>query len=283
IQVLLNGIMLGVLYAVVGVGLAAVFGIMRVTNLAHGDLMVVASYLSLITISHIGGNPFLSLIIVVPLMFLVGFGLQYYLLNRAINKGPEPPLLTTFGLMIIVENGLLLVFSPDAHTLANGLVVKSIPLTANLNIPVIYLIDFLVGVAVILGFALFLKKTYLGLAIRAASDDDYAAALQGINAKMVYAYTMGAAMVTAAIAGVLVGMTFTFNPYSGSQYLILAFGVVVIGGLGSVSGTLAAGIILGVAQLLGAYYIGTGSQLLAAYLVLLIVLAVRPQGLFSRA
>jgi branched-chain amino acid transport system permease protein len=185
--------------------------------------------------------------------------------------------------MIIVENGLLLVFSPDAHTLANGLVVKSIPLKANLSLPLLFLIGFLVGVAVILGFALFLKKTYLGLAIRAASDDDYVASLQGINPRLVYAYTMGAALATAAIAGVLVGMTFTFNPYSGSQYLILAFGVVVIGGLGSVAGTLLAGIILGVAQLLGAYYIGTGSQLLAAYIVLLIVLAVRPQGLFSRA
>lgn len=282
IQTIVNGILLGGLYAVIGIGMSMIFGIMRLTNLAHGDLMVLASYLSFVVITGLGVHPLITLLLVIPMMFLVGFLVQNTLLNRVLGKGMEPPLLVTFGLSIILQNALLLVFTPDARTLNSALSTKNIVVSESLNVPVIYLVDFIAGVVVILVLNQFFQRTYLGRAIRAASDDEDAAKLMGINTKRIYGYAMGIAMVTAAVAGVLVGMTFTFYPHTGTQYLIIAFGVVVIGGLGSMNGTLLAGIILGLAQLLGAYFLGAGFQLLSGYIVLLAVLALRPQGIFAR-
>lgn len=204
-------------------------------------------------------------------------------LNRVIGEGPEPPLIITFGISILIQNALLTVFKPDAQTLNTVFAAQSISITEFLNIPVIYLLDFAAGVVVILLLSIFLRFTYPGRAIRAASDDGDAAKLMGINIRRTYGYAMGIAMVTAAVAGVLVGMTFNFYPYTGTQYLIIAFGVVVIGGLGSMFGTLAAGIILGLAQVLGAHFWGTGMQLLSGYIVLLLMLAFRPQGLFAKS
>lgn len=282
IQTIVNGILLGGLYAAIGIGMSMIFGIMRLTNLAHGDLMVLASYLSFVVITGLGIHPLITLLLVIPMMFLVGFLVQNTLLNRVLGKGMEPPLLVTFGLSIILQNALLLVFTPDARTLTSSLSTQNIVISESLNIPVIYLLDFFAGVVVILALNQFFQRTYLGRSIRAASDDEDAAKLMGINTKRIYGYAMGIAMVTAAVAGVLVGMTFTFYPHTGTQYLIIAFGVVVIGGLGSMNGTLLAGIILGLAQLVGAYFLGAGFQLLSGYIILLAVLALRPQGIFAR-
>jgi len=283
LQPILNGILLGGLYAVIGIGLSMIFGIVKLVNLAHGDLMILASYLSLVLMGLLGFHPLLSLVIVVPALFMIGFLVQNYLLNRVLGKEMEPPLLVAFGLSIILQNSLLLVFTPDAKTLITSVSLKTIPVTDYLSIPAIYLIDFFIGVGIIALLHQFLQKTYMGRAIRAASDDEDAAQLMGINTKHIYAYAMGIAMTTAAVAGVLVGMTFTFYPHTGPQYLIIAFGVVIIGGLGSMIGTLVGGVILGLAQLLGAHFLGPGFQLLSGFVILLIVLAVRPQGIFGKA
>ena len=282
IQPLLNGILLGGLYAVIALGMSTMFGIVKLVNLAHGDLMILGSYLSLVFISWLGLSPLLSLIIVVPIMFGVGFVIQAFLLNRVLGKEMEPPLLVAFGLSIILQNVLLLIFTPDARSLMTDLAIKTIPLGGIINLPVIYLVDFLFGCGVIFALRIFFRKTYLGRAIRAASDDEVGARLMGINTKHVYAYAMGISMMTAAVAGILVGMTFTFYPHTGPQYLIIAFGVIIIGGLGSMLGTLVGGVILAVAQLLGAHFFGPGYQLLIGYLVLLIVLGIRPQGIFGK-
>jgi branched-chain amino acid transport system permease protein len=194
----------------------------------------------------------------------------------------EPPLLVAFGLSIILQNFLLLVFTPDARSLMTDLAVKTIPLGGSVNLPVLYLVDFLIGVLVIFAVYLFFRNTYMGRAIRAASDDEVGARIMGVNTKRIYAYAMGIAMMTAAVAGVLVGMTFTFYPHTGPQYLIIAFGVVIIGGLGSMKGCLVGGLILALAQLLGAHFTGPGYQLLFGYAVLLVVLGMRPQGLFGK-
>jgi branched-chain amino acid transport system permease protein len=281
-QPILNGILLGGLYAVIAIGMSTMFGIVKLVNLAHGDLMMLSSFLALTLITWFGLNPIVTLVAVIPAMYAVGFFVQGFLLNRVLPKGMEPPLLVAFGLSIILQNLLLLIYTPDARSLKTSLAVKTIPLTKYVSIPVIYLVDFLAGVAVIAALYLFFQKTYLGRAIRAASDDETAARLMGINTRNIYAKAMGIAMVTAAIAGVLLGMTFTFYPYTGPQYLIIAFGVVVIGGLGSMKGCLAGGLILAVSQLLGAQIFGPGFQLFCGYVVLLIVLAVRPQGIFGR-
>lgn len=280
-QPILNGILLGGLYAVIAIGLSTMFGIVKLVNLAHGDLMILGSFLSLVLATSLRVSPYLSIVVVVPVMYFVGFYVQGFLINRVLGKGMEPPLLVAFGLSIILQNVLLLFFTPDARSLMTVLAIKTIPVGEFLNIPVVYLVDFLAAVVVIFSLYYFFQKTYMGRAIRAASDDEVAAQLMGVNTRNIYAKAMGISMMTAGVAGVLVGTTFTFYPHTGPQYLIIAFGVVVIAGFGSMKGTFVGGIILAMAQLLGAHFFGPGYQLLCGYVVLLIVLAVRPQGLFG--
>jgi branched-chain amino acid transport system permease protein len=281
LQPILNGILLGGLYALIAIGLSMIMGIVNIMNFAHGDLMILSSYLSLVFVTWLGFNPFVSLLVVVPIMYFVGFFVQGFLLNRVLGKELEPPLIVAFGLSIMLQNTLLLIFSPDARTLMTRFNIMRISLTDYLYIPANYLLDFLAGGLVIFFLSYFFQKTYLGRAIRAASDDEGAAQLMGINTKNIYAKAMGIAMMTAAVAGVLVGTTFTFYPHTGSQFLFVAFGVAIIGGLGSMKGTFAAGIILAVAQLVGAHFLGPGYQMVSGHIVLLIVLLLRPQGIFS--
>ncbi|MCC8123387.1 MAG: branched-chain amino acid ABC transporter permease [Oscillospiraceae bacterium] len=281
-QAIFNGILLGGLYALVGVGMNVIFGIVKLTNLAHGDFIILASYLGLSVCTALGIPPLLSLVIVIPIMFFIGFLLQSALVNRVISRGPEPPLLVMFGLSIIIQNLLLSFFSSDAQHMRSSLETASITITDKTAIPIMYLIDFAIGIVVIYLLNLFLRRTYVGQSIRATSDDTMAAQLMGINVKTTYGIAMGVAMATAAVAGVLIGMSYNFYPTTSSQYLIISFGVVVIGGMGSIRGTLFAGIIFGLAQLLGAYYFGTSVQMLCGYLVILVMLVVRPQGLFAK-
>jgi branched-chain amino acid transport system permease protein len=279
---IMNGLLLGGLYGIVGIGMSLIFGIVRVVNLAHGDLVILASYLSLVTLSIFNVSPLLTLILVIPAMFLIGFLIQYYLVNRVLGQGMNPPLLVAFGLSIILQNLLLLVFTPDARALLTSISIATLPIGNFINIPVVYLVDFIGSLLTILLLSRFFNRTYLGKAIRAASDDEGAAQLMGINTKKIYAWAMAIAGGTAAIAGVLVGMTFTFYPHTGPDYLIIAFGVVIIGGLGSLIGTFLGGLILGLAQILGAHFLGPGFQLLSGYIILLIVLAFKPTGLFAK-
>jgi len=279
---IMNGLLLGGLYGIVGIGMSMIFGIVRVVNLAHGDLVILASYLSLVTLSIFNVSPLLTLILVIPAMFLIGYIIQYYLVNHVLGQGMNPPLLVAFGLSIILQNLLLLIFTPDARALLTSISIATLPIGSFINIPVVYLVDFIGSLLTIFLLSRFFNRTYLGKAIRAASDDEGAAQLMGINTKKIYAWAMAIAGGTAAIAGVLVGMTFTFYPHTGPDYLIIAFGVVIIGGLGSLIGTFMGGLILGLAQILGAHFLGPGFQLLSGYIILLIVLAFKPTGLFAK-
>jgi branched-chain amino acid transport system permease protein len=230
----------------------------------------------------LGFPPLLTFLFVLPATFILGYLIQTFLFNRVLEKGKEPYLMISFGLSIILQNAMLLIFTPDARTLKTGLAIESLDVFGLFHVPVIYLVDCITGFIVLGLLHLVMKRTYLGWAVRAASDNLPAARLMGINPKRVYALAMGIAVVTAAISGVLVGMTFTFYPHSGTQYLIIAFGVVIIGGLGSLPGTFFGGLILGVSQLVGGRIIGPGLQLLSGYIILLIVLTIRPQGLLGR-
>lgn len=281
LEPLINGILLGGLYGVVGIGLSMVFGIMRQVNLAHGELMILSSYLSLFFFQVLGLHPLLTLFLVAPLMFFMGYLIQIFLFNRVMQRGMEPFLMISFGLSIIIQNALLLIFTPDARSLETAMVIKGVDVFGRFNIPLIYLVNFAVGVLVLTALQQFMKRTYMGWAINASADNETAAKLMGINVKKVYAYAMGIAAVTAAISGVLVGMTFTFYPHSGTQYLIIAFGVVIIGGLGSLPGTFLGGLVLGVSQLFGGRILGPGFQLLSGYIILLIILTLRPQGILG--
>jgi len=275
------GIMLGGLYALVALGLSIVFGVMRLINVAHGDLVLLASYLAFSIMTYLGLDPILSLVIGMPVLFFIGFFMQKYLLNRAFTISMEAPLIIAFGISIVLQNVFQIVWTPLSRGLTTSYTLKSFVM-GDLYLPLVYLLDFFVGIIVMIFLHQFLHRTYLGKAITAASQDRGAAQLMGINTKQVYAFAFAIAMVFAAIAGVFLGLTFPFTPQSGVSFLIIAFGVVVLGGLGSIAGTFIGGLVMGLAQTLGGYFLGTSAQMLIAYLIVIVLLATRPQGLFGR-
>jgi branched-chain amino acid transport system permease protein len=275
------GIMLGGLYALIALGLAIVFGVMRLINVAHGDLLLLASYLALTLMTYLGLDPIIGLVVVIPVLFFIGFVVQKYLLNRAFTISMEAPLIIAFGISIVLQNVFQIFWSPLSRGLTTSYTLKSFSIGA-LNLPLVYLLDFFVGVIVMIFLHQFFHRTYLGKAINAASQDRRAAHLMGINTKQVYAFAFAIAMAIAAIAGVFVALTFPFTPQSGVSFLIIAFGVVVLGGLGSIAGTFVGGLVMGLAQTLGGYFLGTNAQMLIAYLIVIVLLATRPQGLFGR-
>jgi branched-chain amino acid transport system permease protein len=282
INIIAQGILLGGLYALYGAGLSLIFGVMRLVNLTHGDMIVVAAYLALLAGQWLGLSPWLSLLIIVPAMFVIGFLLQRGLLNPTLGKGVLPPLLLTFGLSVIVQNVLLLRFSADTQGLDVGaLKAANIEITPGVTLGILPLFTFVVAILVLTGLQLFLTRTRLGRAFRATSDDPATAELMGINSRMVYGLAMGLSLAIVGIGGVLLGVRTTFAPADGPARLIFAFETVIIGGLGSLWGTLAGGIILGVAQNLGAQINPTWFQL-TGHLVTLALLAFRPTGLFAR-
>ncbi|MDR1571488.1 MAG: branched-chain amino acid ABC transporter permease [Clostridiales Family XIII bacterium] len=283
LQSIVTGVLLGGLYAIIGVGMSMIFGIMRLTNIAHGDIMILSSFLTMFFMQHVIGNPVAALLLTIAVMLVFGFCIQHFLINNVISKGDEPALLVTFGLSIIVSNGLFLIFGPAARGVPTELIRTNLINANGISVSSMYALNFVVAVAVIIALSLIMGRTSLGRGIRAASSDTLMSELLGVNTKRMYVYAMLLTVTTASIAGMLVGMTFTFYPTTGTQYLIIAFGCVVIGGMGSLVGTLLGGVILGLAQLVGASFLGSAYQQLIGFLVLLVILAVRPQGLLSKA
>lgn len=281
VQSLVSGLLLGGLYAAIGVGLSLVFGIMGLTNIAHGNLMILASFFIMVFASQFGGNIIIAFIITLVIMVLIGAAFQGVLVNRVLTKGAEPSLLVTFGVAIVIQNVLQLVFGADFQSIASPLASVNVVDTPWVVISGEYLLNFVISAAMILALHFIIRRTLRGRSIRAAASNVTAAELMGINTNRTYIYTMGIAMVTGSVAGLLVGQTFGFYSYSGMSYLIIAFGVVVIGGMGSILGTLLGGIILGVAQLLGGFFFGSGFQTLIGYLTLLVILTLRPRGLLA--
>lgn len=282
LDTLVQGILLGGLYALFAAGLSLVFGIMRMVNLAHGDLIIFGAYLVLVGVTTLGLNPFVSAVLAAPLMFGLGWALQRFVLNRTLGKDILPPLLVTFGLSVSLQNGLLEAFSADSQRIPAG------PLeSASLNLGVVTvgvmpLLTFATAIAVILVLNLIFYRTALGRAFRATSDDPVTAGLMGIDPKSIFAIATGLAMVVVTLAALYLGMRSNFDPSIGPARLIYAFEAVIIGGLGSLWGTLAGGIIIGVAQTFGAA-INPEWQILSGHIAFLLVLLVRPRGLFPRA
>lgn len=278
---LVMGVLLGGLYALVALGLSLVFGVMRLINLAHGDLVVLASYLSYGIITLLGLDPLVGLVISVPIMFVVGLGIQKYLMARNFGISAEGPLIIAFGISLVLQNANQIAWTPLSRGLNTGYSQMSFYLFHR-QFPLIYLLDFLAGVVVMLVLWLFLTRSYLGRAITAASQDRKAAQLMGINTRRVNGYAFAIAMASAAVAGAFLGMTFPFTPTSGISFLTIAFGTVIIGGLGSILGTFIGGIILALFQIMGGYFFGPAFQMLVVYVVVLVILSVRPRGLFGR-
>lgn len=282
IDTIAQGVLLGGLYALFAAGLSLVFGIMRLVNLAHGDLIVMGAYLILLIVSMSGLNPFLAALIAMPVMFALGWGLQRVVLNRVLGPDILPPLLVTFGLSIVVQNVLLQGFSADSQRVGAGpLETASVDLGV-VTLGVMPLLTFASAIAVIVCLNWVFYRTSLGRAFRATSDDPVTASLMGIKPQGIFAMATGIAMIVVTIAALYLGMRANFDPTIGPARLIYAFEAVIIGGLGSLWGTLAGGVIIGVAQTLGAA-INPEWQILAGHVAFLVVLLIRPRGLFSRA
>ena len=283
LDTIIQGVLLGGLYALFAAGLSLIFGIMRLVNLAHGDLIVLAAFAILALATWFGFDPFLAALLAMPAMFAAGFALQHVLLNRTLGRDLLPPLLVTFGLSIIIQNGLLEAFTADSRRLRLGAIeTASIHLGGNLAIGVIPLLTLGSAIAAILLLNLLFYRTALGRAFRATSDDLEIAQLMGIDHRRIYSIAMGIAMVVATIAALYLGIRANFDPTIGPARLIYAFEAVIIGGLGSLWGTLAGGIIIGLAQTVGAK-MNPEWQILAGHIAFLVVVVLRPRGLFPRS
>lgn len=282
VDTIIQGILLGGLYALFAAGLSLVFGIMRLVNLAHGDLIVFGAFFILLLVSLLGLNPFLAALIATPAMFALGWLLQRFVLNRTLGDDILPPLLVTFGLSIALQNALLEGFSADSRRISAGALETASLAIGPINVGVMPLLTFATAILVILALNFLFYRTSLGRAFRATSDDPVTASLMGIKPASIFATATGIAMIVVTIAALYLGMRASFDPSIGPARLIYAFEAVIIGGLGSIWGTLLGGVIIGVAQTVGAA-INPEWQILAGHVAFLVVLLFRPRGLMPRA
>jgi branched-chain amino acid transport system permease protein len=281
VNIIVQGVLLGGLYALFAAGLSLIFGVMGLVNVAHGDLIVLVAYMAYFAGELMGLGPFMSLLIVLPIAAGLGYVLQRAVLNRTLGAD-LPPLLVTFGLSVIIQNGLLTLFTADSRRMqAGAFEIASWRISDELSIGLLPLTQFLCAVAVIAGLQVLFYRTALGRAFRATSDDRTVAQLMGVETKHIFALGMALSLAVAAIAGVFMGIRKSFDPYSGPLMLIFGFEAIIIGGLGSLWGTLAGGVVLGVAQTVGAQ-INLGWPIIAGHIAFVVVLLVRPQGLFPK-
>lgn len=282
VDTIIQGVLLGGLYALFAAGLSLVFGIMRLVNLAHGDLIIFAAFIILLLVEATGLSPFIAALIAAPAMFAVGWSLQFFLLNRTLGDDILPPLLVTFGLSIVLQNGMMEAFTADSRRIpADGLEAASVTL-GGVSVGVMPLMAFTSAVIVIFALNQLFYRTELGRAFRATSDDPVTASLMGVRPNALFAKATGIALLIVTIAALYLGMRANFDPSIGPARLIYAFEAVIIGGLGSLWGTLAGGVIIGLAQTVGAA-INPEWQILAGHVAFLVVLLLRPRGLFPRA
>jgi branched-chain amino acid transport system permease protein len=279
---IIQGILLGGLYALFAAGLSLVFGVMRLVNLAHGDFSILAAYVALTIVGVLHINPFYTIILVMLVMGIFGYLIQRGLFNFAMDAGPMQAILATFGIAIIIQNLLLERYTANSKGLDAGYIENVfIRISNQIVIGWFPLITIIVSVVVLLGLQVFLSRTRLGRAFRATADNQRAAQLMGIDNRHLYGMAMAFALAIVAIGGVFIGIRTTFNPLAGPLRLIFAYEAVIIGGLGSLWGTLVGGIVLGIAQVMGDH-IHQGWGMLVGHLVFLAILAFRPQGLFAK-
>jgi branched-chain amino acid transport system permease protein len=281
VNALIAGVLLGGLFAATALGLSLVFGVMRLINLMHGEILIFGAYLSLVLSRAIHLDPLLSIVLVAPALFVVAVPIFRFLLEPVMRRGPEPALLTTFGLSIMGQSAFIAIFSADTQTLAAPYSSSSWSILGY-NLPVMYVVSFGVGATLCAGLDLLIRRTGLGREIRASSEDDAAAAALGVNVRRTHLVVFAIAAACAGVGGILVGATFDFTPTSGLSYLLSGFVVVVLGGLGSVRGTFVGALALGVVESLGGAVFGDGYRDFVGFVAFLVVLSVRPQGLFGR-
>ena len=274
---ILQGLFLGAFYAVLACGLSLMFGVMRIINLAHGDIAVLGAYVVFVIVQQTGASAFVGFAIALPVMIAFGYALQLTLFERSLKSGILTPLLATFGLSIVIQNLLLIAFSPDVRSLggsAGAVTTSSLQVTSGLTVSALGVVVLVVAVVLFGALQLFLSKTRAGWMMRATAEDADAAELVGIDSRGVYARATALAVAIAALGGLFLAIRSVFDPVSGPTQLIFAFEAVVIGGMGRLWGTLIGGIALGIAQTLGAQ-IQPQFALIAGHLLFLTVLIVR--------
>ncbi len=278
----LNGLLLGGLYAVTALGFSMIFGVMGLMNVVHGELLVLGAYLCFFISRALGIDPFVATLIVAAILFAVGYLLQSFVFSPVMERGVEPALLTAFGLSIIAQSLFLFYWTTNTRSINTGYSPVGLKILG-IYLPVMYLISFGLALVLVAGVHLFMTKTYLGKATRAATQDPDTAQVMGVNVRRVYAFTYALAAAIAALGGTLIGMTFSFVPSSGLTWLLKGFVIVVLGGMGSIVGTLAGALLLGVVEGVGGAIMGTGYHDLIGLVIILLVLVARPTGLLGSA
>ena len=282
LNVIVSGVLLGGFYALFACGLSLMFGVMKIINLAHGDMAVVAGYTAVFLVPKFHLPEVWSFVVVVPIFALLGYVVQRTLFQKSIDRDPFTTLLVTFGLSVVIENLLLEIYTANAQSINIGsLIAKSWQVNSRIYVSYLSLTVLIVSVVVLAALQLFLSKTSTGRQIRAVSDDREAAQLCGTNYRHIFGIASSLAFATVALAGIAFGMYTSLDPTSGGVNLLYAFETVVIGGIGSLWGTLVGGILLGIAQQFGAHF-NEQYTVLAGNILFLIVLAIRPQGLFGK-
>ena len=276
----LNGLLLGGLYAITALGFSMIFGVMGLMNMVHGELLILGAYLCFFISRALGIDPFLATLIVALVLFALGYLLQSWVYNPVMDRGVEPALLSAFGLSIIGQSLFLFFWTSNSRSINTDYSRIGLQLFG-IRLPVTYLISFGVSLVLIAIVHLFMARTYLGKSIRAATQDPEAAQVMGINVKRVYALTYALAAATAALGGTLIGLTFSFVPSGGLSWLLKGFIIVVLGGMGSIVGTLAGALLLGLVEGMGGAFMGTGYRDLIGLVIILLVLVARPTGLFG--
>jgi branched-chain amino acid transport system permease protein len=286
IDTIVQGVLLGGLYALFAMGQSLMFGVMRLTNVAHGDFIILAAFAAFSLAMAVGlapgAAPWMAMGLLLPIAFAAGYGLQRVVLNRTLARDPLPSLVVTFGLAIVIQNLLQEVYSADPRSIeSGGLNIDSISLGGGLAVGTLPLLIFAIAMAMAIGMQLLFDRTPIGRAFRAVSDDKDAAELMGLDHRHVYALATGIAFLLVAVAGTLHGMKTTVSPADGPALLLYAFEAVIIGGMGSFYGTLAGGIILGVTQAIG-FRFDPGWGIWFGHVVFLLMLVFRPSGLFPK-
>jgi branched-chain amino acid transport system permease protein len=282
LNTLVQGILLGGVYTLFAIGLSLMFGVMRLVNIAHGDLAVLAGFAAIVMINDSGFHPLLAVLVAFPVAFLIGYLLQKEIFNRVLGEDLLPPMIVTFGLSIVIQNSLLETFSANSQKVSVGPIeTASFKVTDTFNVGIFPLLVFVIAIATIVCLQLLFYKTKLGREFRATSDDPQAANLMGIDTSRVFAIATGVAVAVIGVAGILMAIRSTIDPFAGPVRLLFAFEAVIIGGLGSIWGTLAGGILLGLSQAVGGS-ISPQLQILAGHVTFLIILLVRPRGLFPK-
>lgn len=278
---LISGVLLGGMLALTALGLSLVLGVMRLVNLAHGEMLVGGAYLGLFLLQLLGIDPLLSLPIIAIVLALLAYPVQRILLMPLAAKGAEAPMMTAFGLSIILQNAFIIAFTGDTRSIERDYASSALTF-GSITVPQIYVIGFVVSAIVIYAVHLLVSRTAFGRDLRAAATDAGAAAAMGVDVRRVYALTFALGAACAGVGGTLVGTAFSFTPTSGANYLLTDFAIIVLGGLGNIFGTLIGGIVLGLLQSLGGAMIGDGYRDLVGMVVFLIVLALRPEGLMTK-